>query len=182
MWLVLEAQKELGLHILPGVRSRSAGRCVPDVQGICYKKKFFWKIQKLELVLKFLVFFLLSTNNILTFVEDFKSIPVPSKEISSLEVEKIFEFLTLLSFPLVVLLCHTRYDLVWHKRTTRGNDNKVNISEICSTAKLDISLLGTGIDLKSSTNVRILLVLSGENTKNFKTSFSFCIFRKSFFL
>ena len=65
------------------------------VQGICYKKKFFWKIQKLELVLKFLVFFLLSTNNILTFVEDFKSIPVPSKEISSLEVEQIFEILTL---------------------------------------------------------------------------------------
>ena len=78
------------------------------VQGICHKKKFFLKIQKLKLVLKFLVFFLVSTNNILTFVEDFKSIPVPSKEISSLEVEKIFEFLTLLSFPLVVLLCHTR--------------------------------------------------------------------------
>ena len=36
------------------------------------------------------------------------------------------------------------------------------------------ALLGTGIDLKSSTNARILLVLCGENTKNFKTSFSFC--------
>ena len=67
------------------------------VQGICNKKKLFLKIQKLKLVLKFLVFFLVSTNNILTFVEDFKSIPVPSKEISSLEVEQIFEILTLLS-------------------------------------------------------------------------------------
>ena len=74
------------------------------VQGICNKKKFFLKIQKLELVLKFLVFFLVSTNNILTFVEDFKSIPVPSKEISSLEVEQIFEILTLLSQSLRILL------------------------------------------------------------------------------
>ena len=51
--------------------------------------------------MKFLVFFLLSTNNILTFVEDFKSISAPSKEISNLEVEQIFEILTLLSPKLV---------------------------------------------------------------------------------
>ena len=44
------------------------------------------------------------------------------------------------------------------------------------------TLLGTGIDLKSSTNVRILLVLSGKNTKNFKTSFSFCSGNFNFFL
>ena len=69
-----------------------------------------------------------------------------------------------------------------YKRILRNWDNKVKISEICSTSKLDISLLGTGIDLKSSTNVRILLVLTRKNTKNFKTSFSFCIFRKNFFL
>ena len=85
--------------------SRSAGRCVPDVQGIRDKKKVKLTVQKLRLVLKFLVFFPLSTNNILAFVEDFKSIPVPSKEISSLAVEQIFEILTLLYFPLVVLLC-----------------------------------------------------------------------------
>ena len=82
-------------------RSRSAGRCVPDVQGICDKKKVKSRLQKLKLVLKFLVFFPLSTNNILTFVEDFKSIPVPSKEISSLEVAKNLRFLTLLSPKLV---------------------------------------------------------------------------------
>ena len=80
------------------------------IQGICYKKKPKLRIQKLRLVLKFLVFFPLSTNNILAFVEDFKSIPVPSKEISSLAVEQIFEILTLLSYPLVVLLCHPRYE------------------------------------------------------------------------
>ena len=72
--------------------------------------------------MKFLVFFPLSTNNILTFVEDFKSIPVPSKEISSSEVEQIFEFLTLLSFPLVVLLCHTRsYESLSKKIRTTGS-------------------------------------------------------------
>ena len=84
--------------------SRSAGRCVPDVQEICYKKKHKSRLQKLKLVLKFLVFFPLSTNNILAFVEDFKSIPVPSKEISSLAVEQIFEILTLLSQSLRILL------------------------------------------------------------------------------
>ena len=47
--------------------------------------------------MKFLVFFPLSTNYILTFVEDFKSISTPSKEISSLEVAKNLSFLTLLS-------------------------------------------------------------------------------------
>ena len=103
---------DLKIGILQVWSSRCWGRCVPGVQGICNKSKPFLKIQKLELVLKFLVFFQLSTNNILTFVEDFKSISVPSKEISNLEVEKIFEFLTLLSFPLVVLLCHTRSYLV----------------------------------------------------------------------
>ena len=38
----------------------------------------------------------------------------------------------------------------------------------------------SGIDLKSSTNVRILLVLTRKNTKNFKTSSSFCIFQKNY--
>ena len=46
------------------------------IPQIC-NKKHKSPLQKLKLVLKFLVFFPLSTNNILTFVEDFKSIPQP---------------------------------------------------------------------------------------------------------
>ena len=50
------------------------------------------------------------------------------------------------------------------------------------TSEFDFSFLGVDIDLKSSTNVRIWLVLSGKNTKNFKTAPSFDIFTKGFFL
>ena len=60
-------------------------------------KKTFVKITKLGAVLKFLVFSPLSTNHILTFVEDFKSISTPSKEKSNSEVANILGFLTLLS-------------------------------------------------------------------------------------
>ena len=60
-------------------------------------KKVFAKITKLGAVLKLLVFSPLSTNHILTFVEDFKSISTISKEKSNSEVAKILGFLTLLS-------------------------------------------------------------------------------------
>ena len=51
-----------------------------------------------------------------------------------------------------------------------------------TTSEFDFSLLEVDIDLKSSTNVRIWLVLSGENTKNFKTAPSFVIFTNAFFV
>ena len=91
------------------------------IQGICYKKIVFAKIKKLGAVLKFLVFFPLSTNYILTVVEDFKSISTPSKEKSNSEVAKILRFLTVLSYPPLVLLCQIGNVCLFDIRELKGD-------------------------------------------------------------
>ena len=72
------------------------------IQEICNKLSQSIKIKKLGLVLKFPLIFPLSRYIILTFVKDFKSISVLRKEISNLEAEKKYDFLTLLSQKLVL--------------------------------------------------------------------------------
>ena len=67
-------------------------------------------------------------------------------------------------------------------RGTNFGDNKTQNLKMWSTSEFDFSLLGVDIDLKSSTTVRIWLVLSGKNTKNLETAPSFCNFKKYLFL
>ena len=61
----------------------------------------------------------------------------------------------------------------WGLPGAQFGDNKVKNPNFSATSEFDFSLLGVDIDLKSSTTVRIWLVLSGENTKNLETAPSF---------